>query len=156
MNPINPIMLAHKVGVPIKKLSKQTINEINSAPQGQERTSERKKPVKILKNLVYKGPYTSDKDYFRLMENLRYTYAIQLLEAALKLPEWQRGSLRWECLGCWVKDTYYLVVTNVGKRENIHCKPANKSGLNPKAMIIPREEHVMRVSEIENNGQIDR
>jgi hypothetical protein len=149
MNSNDLIMLAHKVGVPIKKLSTRAMTKVNSAPQAQKRTATYKKAVYIVEALVFKGPYACDDP--RLMNNLKCTYAIQLLEAVLQLPEWQRGSLQWEYIGCWDGNQYYLVAQNVGNWENISPKPA-KSGLNPNAMIVPREMHVMRVSEFEGKA----
>ena len=101
INPSDLRILARKVGVPIQKLSAETMAKVNSAPQGQKRTSKYKKAVKIVNDLVFKGPYTSDKDIIRLMKNLKYTYALELLESILQLAESQKGSLRWEYVGCW-------------------------------------------------------
>ena len=53
------------------------------------------------------------------MKNLKYTYALELLESILQLDESQKGSLRWEYVGCWDDNQYYLVGPNVGKRNNI-------------------------------------
>ena len=82
-----------------------------------------------------------------------YTYAIQLLEEELQLPEWQMASLPWEYMGCWGGNQYYLVAPNVGSWKNISPKPA-KSGYDPTAMIVPRKKHVMRVSDMEKPGQL--
>ena len=153
MNTDDIEILADKVGVPIRKLSAETVAKINDAPQAQKRTATYKKAVYIVEDLVFKGPYVSDKDYFRLMNNLRYTYAIQQLEEALHLTGWKRGALPWKYIGQWGVDQYYLVTPNVGKWKDISPNPA-KSGYDPTAMIVPREKHVMRVSDMEKPGQL--
>ena len=150
MNSGHCIRLAHKVGVPIQKLSAETMAQLISAPQAQLRTSKYKKAVKFVEDLVFKGPYTCDDE--GLMKNLRYTYAIELLEAALQLHEWQRGSLRWEYLGCGDDKHYYLVSPNVGKWIDIHSEPAN-SKLETNVKVVPRGVAVRRVSDIERTGQ---
>ncbi len=88
-----------------------------------------------------------------LMKNLRYTYALELLEAALQLPEWQRGSLGWEYLGCGDDNQYYLVAPNVGKWKNIPFELVTTK-IETNVKVVPRGEVVRRVSEIENNGQL--
>ena len=47
MNTDDIEILADQVGVPIRKLSAETMAIINDAPQGQNRTSNHKKAVKI-------------------------------------------------------------------------------------------------------------
>jgi len=121
--------------------------------EAQKRTANWKKAVYIVEDLVFKGPYTSDKDFSRLRNNLRYTYAIELLEAALQLPEWQRGSLRWEYLGCWDVNQYYLVAPNVGKWKNIPFELVTTE-VETNVQVVPRGEAVMRVSDIEGTGQL--
>jgi hypothetical protein len=125
--------------------------KVNNAPQAQRRTSERKKAVKIVKDFVFKGPYACDEK--QLIKNLRYTCAIELLEAALQLDEWQRGSLRWEYLGCWVDDQYYLVTSNVGKWNGITHEP-KKSKIEENVEVVPRKTHIMRVSDIEGTEML--
>ena len=144
-------ILAEQVGVPIKELSAQTMNTLNNAPYAQKRTGTYKKPVYIVEDQIFKGYYECENK--RLMRNLKYTYAIQLLEEELQLPEWQMASLPWEYIGCWGGNQYYLVVQNVGNWENISPKPA-ESGYDPDAMIVPREMHVKRVSEIEGTEKL--
>jgi hypothetical protein len=142
-------MLADKVGVPIRKLSAEAMIKVNSAPQGQSRTSGRKKAVKIVEDLVFKGPFTSNAQM--LINNLSYTYAVELLEMALQLPEWQRGSLRWEYLGCWNNNQYYLAAPNVGKWDNIPSDLVN-TRIEKNVKVVPRGCHVNRISDIEENG----
>jgi hypothetical protein len=153
MNTNDSKILADKVKVPIQKLSAETIAKVNGAPQAQKRTATYKKSVYIVEDLVFKGPYVSDKDHLRLMKNLRYTYAIQHLEEALHLPGSKRGALPWKFIGLWGVDQYYLVAPNVGKWKDISSNPA-KSGYDPTAMIVPRKKHVMRVSDMEKPGQL--
>jgi len=151
MNPYILRMLAHKAGVPVQELSADEITSIKYAPQAQLRTATFKKAVYIVEDLVFKGPYKPDD--LRLRNNLSYTYAIQLLEAALQLPAWQRGSLRWEYVGCWDDDKYYLVAANVGKRNNIPYALKN-SKLETSVKVVPRKKHLYRVSEIEGTEQL--
>ncbi len=148
MNQSNLKMLAQKVGVPIKKLSAEDMSKLKDSPQAQKRTAKFKKHVKIVEGLIFKGPYKSD-DHM-LMKNLRYTYALQVLEETLKLPERKRGSLRWEYLGCGDDNQYYLVSRNVGKWKNIPFNLKN-SKIEKDAPVVPRGEAVMRVSEVEKN-----
>ena len=55
MNTNDIEILADKVGVPIRKLSAETMVKVNDAPQGQKKTSKHKKVVKIVEDLVFKG-----------------------------------------------------------------------------------------------------
>lgn len=143
--------LVHKVGVPICEISAEKISEIKDAPHAQKRTSDHKKAVYIVEDLVFKGPYKPDD--LKLRNNLGHTYAIELLEEALQLPEWRRGSLRWKYLGCWDDSQYYLVAPNVGKWKNIPIELVT-TGVEENAPVVPREVAVMRVLELENNGQL--
>ena len=52
--------IAGHVGIPVRKLPAETMAIINDAPQGQNRTSNYKKAVKIFEDLVFKGPFTWD------------------------------------------------------------------------------------------------
>ena len=151
INPSDLRILARKVGVPIQKLSAETMAKVYSAPQGQKRTSKYKKAVKIVNDLVFKGPYTSDKDIIRLMKNLKYTYALELLESILQLAESQKGSLRWEYVGCWKDNQYYLVGPNVGKRENIPFE-LKTTKIETNVQVVPSGGHVSQVSEIEGSA----
>jgi hypothetical protein len=144
-------ILADKVGVTIRKIFAETVIKMNGSPQAQRKTSKYKKAVKIVNDLVFKGPYTSDKDLFRLMENLRYTYALELLESAMQLDEWQRGSLRWEYVGCWSNNHYYLVCPNVGKRKNIPYELVTTK-IETNVPVIPSGGHVSLVSQIEGSA----
>ena len=139
------------VGVPIYDLSAETMTKILSAPQGQKRTARFKKAVKIDGNLVFKGPYRCDDP--KLMNNLKYTYAIELLETILQLPEWQRGSLRWEYIGYGDENQNYLVAPNVGKHENIPFERVTTK-IETNVKVIPRGGHVERVSDIEGTGRL--
>jgi hypothetical protein len=144
-------VIAHKVGVPIQKLSAKTMTKINDAPQAQKRTSKDKKAVKLVEELVFKGPYTCDDR--GLMNELRYTYALELLETALQLPEWQRASLRWEYIGCWDENEYYLVAPNVSKRKNIPFEVVSTK-IEENVKVVPRGAAVKRVLEIEKTGRL--
>jgi hypothetical protein len=139
--------LAHKVGVPIKNLSAHTMTSIINAPQGQRKRGGHKKPVKIVGDLVFKGPYSHDEPH--LMNNLKYTYAIQIMETVLQIPEWQKGTLNWKYIGCWKNDQYFLVMPNVGKKENIPFELVNTE-LEKNVKVVSSGGHVRLVSEIEN------
>ena len=145
--PSDPRMIAREVGVPIRKLSARTMVELNDAPQGQKKTAIYKKSVKIVKDLMFKGPYKRD-DHM-LMKNLRYTYALELLEAALQLDEWQRGSLPWEYLGHGDDNHFYLVSPNVGKWENIPFELVTTE-IEKDVQVVPRKKAVWRVSDRED------
>ena len=151
MIPGNLEILCQKTGVRIEKLSKQTMTKVDDAPHAQKRTAEFKKAVHLVGDLVFKGPYEPGDHMLR--KNLGRTYAIHLLEAALQLPEWQRGSLRWKYLGCWDDSQYYLVAPNVGKWKNIPIELVT-TGVEKNVPVVPREVAVMRVLEIEKNGQL--
>ena len=86
-----------------------------------------------------------------LMNKLRYPYALELLESALQLDEWQRGSLRWEYLGCGDDNQYYLVALNVGKWKNIPFELVTTK-IETNVKVVPRGKVIRRVSDIESNG----
>ena len=123
--------------------------KVNDAPQCQSITSRRKKAVYIVEDRVFKGPYKCDEQM--LINNLSYTYALELLELAMQLPEWQRGSLRWEYVGCWKDNQYYLVGPNVGKRKNIRFELVTTK-IEKDVKVIQRGEHVNRVSDLEGTA----
>ena len=151
MNPSDLKRLAKEAGVPIEALSARKMIEIRDAIQAQNRTSNHKKTVKIVDDLVFKGPYTCNDT--ALMNNLRYTYAVELLEDALKLPEWRRGSLPWVYIGCGGVNQYYLVAPNVGKWRNIPSDLVTTK-IDKNVPVVPRGEAVWRVLEIEKNGRL--
>ena len=90
MSPSQLQMLSDLVGVPIIELSAEKIAEIMASPQAQLRTAKYKKAVYLVEDLVFKGPYKSHDQ--ALIKNLRFNYAIELLETALQLHERERGS----------------------------------------------------------------
>jgi hypothetical protein len=141
------------VEVPIQELSAESMDNLNRAPQAQRRTSRFKKAVKIAGATVFKGPYVNGGDLKRLMNELRYTYAMELLEESMQLEPWQSSSLRWQCVGCSDDDQYYLVGSNVGRWENFPVKMATTK-IESKVLVIPRGGHVYRVSDTEKNGLI--
>jgi len=151
MNKSQIRMTAHKVGVPIQVLPAETIMEIKDAPQAQRKTAKFKKAVYIVQDLVFKGPYSCDDK--RLMNNLKYTYAIQLLEAALKLSEWRRGSLQLEYLGCWDDNKYYVVARNVGKWKNIPFDLVTTK-IETNVKVVKKGKVVWRVSDIEGTARL--
>ncbi|MBC2732875.1 MAG: hypothetical protein HF981_00775, partial [Desulfobacteraceae bacterium] len=138
-------------GTAIQELSAVIMSKVNGAPRAQLRTARFKKAVFVVDDLVYKGPYKrSDPG---LMNNLRFTFAIQLLEDALHLPEWKRASLPWRCISWDGNDQYYLVAENVGKTKNIPFE-LESSKIEVDVPIIPRGAAVWRVSEVEKNGHL--
>ena len=141
-------MLAGKVKVPVHKLSVAMMKKLNGAPQCQRVTATRKKPVKMVGDFVFKGPYTDERDVRPFWNELRYPYALELLEEALNLDEWQRGTLNWEFVGCWSGNQYYFVAPNVGNDENIPVDP-NITDDMTNVPIIPRKTHLNRVIDIE-------
>jgi hypothetical protein len=143
--------LAQKVGVPTQKLSAETMTKIISAPHAQNRTATFKKAVYIVEDMVFKGPYTFDDR--GLINNLKYNYAIELLEAVLQLHEWQRSSLPWEYIGCCSDRQCYLVAPNVGKRKDIPFDLVNTK-IETNVKVVPRGVAVRRVSDIERPGQL--
>jgi len=143
--------LASEVNVHVQPLSAETMAKLKKAPQAQKRTAKFKKAVYIVEHLVFKGPYA--RDDLGLMNNLKYTYALQLLEAALILHERQRGSLRWKYLG-WVDDNqYYLIAPNVGKRKNIPYEMVTTK-IEKNVKVVPRGEIIKRVSDIEETENL--
>jgi hypothetical protein len=142
-------ILADKVGVPIRKLSAETMAKVNDAPQGQKKTSKHKKVVKIVEDLIFKGPFVCDDK--KLMNSLSFNYALDVLEDALQLPEWQRGSLPWEYVGNWNNNQFYLVGTNVGKRNGISFDIVSTK-IEKDVKVVPRNEHVSRVSDLEGTA----
>jgi hypothetical protein len=153
MNRYDIKMLTETVGVPIRKLSVATMKKVNGAPQCQRVTAPRKKPVKIVGDFVFKGPYTDERDVRPFWNELRYPYALALLEEALNLDEWLRGTLHWEYVGCWNGNQYYFVAPNVGKDENIPVD-SNLTDDMTNAPIINRKKHLDRVIDIEETNQL--
>jgi hypothetical protein len=145
------IKLACRVGVPLRTLSEGELFNINNAPQAQKRTAKFKKSVYVVEDLVFKGPYQRDDP--GLINSIRYTHALELLEILLHMPEWQRGSLRWLFLGFTHNDQCYLVAPNVGSRNNIKFETVTTK-IEKNVKVVPRQEHVMRVSDIEGNDQL--
>lgn len=143
--------IARIVGVPTQKKSDATIFKVTGALRGQLRTANRKKPVFVVDDLVYKGPYGCNDS--GLMNNLKFTFAIHSMEEALDLPEWQRGTLPWRCIGWDGNHHYYLVAPNVGKTENIPFELVS-SKIEKDVMVIPRGGAVWRVSDAEKYGRL--
>jgi hypothetical protein len=143
--------LASEVNVPIQQLSAEIITKLKRAPQAQKRTARFKKAVFIVEDRVFKGPYV--RDDLGLMNNLKYTYALQILEAALKLHERQRGSLRWSYLG-WVDENQcYLVAPNLGKRKNIPFEFVTTK-IETNVKVVLRGKAIKRVSDIEETENL--
>jgi len=143
--------MARIVGVPIKALSAVTRYKVAGAPRAQLRTATFKKAVFVVNDLVFKGPYICSDP--KLVNNLRFTYAVQLLEETLKIPEWQRGALAWEYMVLDGNKQYYLVAANVGKTENVPFDMVS-SKIETDVPVIPRGGAVWRVSDVEKNGRL--
>jgi hypothetical protein len=144
-------ILAHIAGVPIRKLSADTVTELKAAPQAQRRTAKYKKFVYVVNGLVFKGPYTCEEPSF--LNNLRYAYAIKTLEEALQLEELHRGSLQWKYIGYDDDNRYYLVASNVGKRQDVPFELVTTK-IETNVKVVPRGGHVSRVAELERNGRL--
>jgi hypothetical protein len=151
MNKTHFRKLASEVNVPVQQLPADIITKIKEAPQAQKRTAKFKKAVYIVEDLVFKGPYGCND--LGLINNLRYTYAIELLEAALQLHERQRGSLRWKHLGRGDDNQYYLVAPNVGNRKNIPFELVTTK-IETNVKVVPRGEAIKRVSDIEETEDL--
>jgi hypothetical protein len=145
------IKLACRVGVPLRTLSEGELFNINNAPQAQKRTAKFKKSVYVVNELVFKGPYRLDDP--GLINSIRYTHALVLLETLLHMPEWQRGSLPWEFLGVSQDDNFYLAAPNVGRWRNISFETVTTK-IEKDVKVVPRRAHVMRVSDIEGTDQL--
>ncbi len=143
--------LSYQVNVPIRSLSSATMDKVKHAPQAQLRTAKFKKAVFFVDELIFKGPYECDDP--KLMNNLKFTYAIQQLEEALKLPEWARGVLPWDGIACWEDNQYYLVAPNVGKTKDIPFEIVS-SKIETNVKVVPRGGCVWRVSDAEKNGRL--
>lgn len=151
MNTDNIVKIARIVGAPIQILSAASISKIAGAPRAQLRTAKFKKAVFIVDDMVFKGPYKCIDQ--GLMNNLRFTYAIGLLEEALHLPEWKRASLPWRCIKWDGNDQYYLVAANVGKTKCIPFELVS-SKIEADVPIVPRCGVVWRVSDVEKDGHL--
>ncbi len=151
MIPINLRAIAQHAGVPIVELSAEKVAEIMASLQAQLRTARYKKAVYIAGELVFKGPYKAQDK--ALLKNLAFNYAIELLEEALQLPEWQRASLRWEFLGYAADGQYYLASPNVGRSKDIAFVVVN-SKIEMNAKIVRRGEAVKRISDLEGSERL--
>lgn len=146
MNPSHLQILAQQVGVQIVELSAEKVAEILASPQAQLRTARYKKAVYIAGELVFKGPYKAQDK--ALLKNLTFNYAIEHMEEALQLPEWQRASLRWEFLGYAADDQYYLASPNIGRCKDIPYEVVS-SRLESGVKIVRRGAALRRVSDVE-------
>jgi len=151
MNPNQLESIARQVGVPIVELPTERIAQISASPQAQLRTARYKKAAYLVEDLVFKGLYNSHDS--ALMKNLRVSYALEFLETALELPEWQRGCLPWKFLGNGGNNQYYLVAPNVGKWKDIPFDVMS-SKLETNVKVVRRGAAVKRVSEIEVTEQL--
>lgn len=143
--------LASRAGVEFQQLSLEVIEALRVSPQAQRRTAHFKKAVYIVKNIIFKGPYkNSDRG---LMNNLRHTYAIELLEDILELEEKKRSTLKWEYIGYDGNGKYYLVSQNVGNWQDI-CTERVTTKIETNVEVAHRGTMVSRVSEIEGNNSL--
>jgi hypothetical protein len=153
MIPIILRAIAQHAGVPIVQLTAENVAEIIDSPQAQLRTAHYKKAVYLVGKFVFKGPYKAHETI--LINNLRHSYAIGLLESALELCEWTRGSIPFEFLGFTGDDQYYLAVANVGKRGAIPFKVVN-SKIEKNVKIVKRGDAVDRVYDREATDRLTR
>jgi hypothetical protein len=115
------------------------------------RTARYKKAVYIVGEHVFKGPFNSHDA--ALINNLRFNHALEFLETALQLPEWQRASLPWKFMGYSGDDQYYLAASNIGRRQAIPFEVMN-SKIEKNAKIVKRKDAVHRVSDIEGMARL--
>jgi hypothetical protein len=135
--------------VPVRALSTAEVAAIESTPQGQPRTARYKKAVRMTGALVFKGPYRGDDA--ALVNSLRFSHAIQILEVTLGLRESDRGALLWEFLGAAPGGHYYLAAANVGCRGKVPCERIS-SRIETDVLVVPRRAAVDRVSDLEKTG----
>ena len=143
--------MARQVGIPIVELTAEKVAEIQASPQAQLRTARYKKAVYLVGDLVFKGPYKPHET--ALINNMRFNYAIELLENALELGEWERGSLPFEFIGFTGEDQYYLAAANVGRRGATPFEVVN-SKIEKNVKIVKRGDAVDRVSDREGTDQL--
>jgi hypothetical protein len=145
--------LASRAGVEFQQLSSEVVEELRSSPQAQRRTAHFKKAVYIQEDLIFKGPYKNNDR--GLMNNLRHTYALEILEDTLELEEKIRSTLKWEYIGYDGSGKFYLVSRNVGRWQDI-CTERVTTKIETNVEVAHRGTMVSRVSEIEgNNGLTD-
>ena len=144
-------IIAHNTNVSISDLSARDMADLIAAPQAQKRTSKHKKIVKIVGDRIFKGPYAFDDP--KLMINLKHAFALLLLESALKLPQWRRGSLQWDSIGCCDNSQCYLMAQNVGKCESLPFEQVD-SAIEKGVRVVPRKTAVWRASDIEGTDQL--
>ena len=140
-----------QVGTRMVELTAEKIAKIRTSPQAQLRTARYKKAVYLVGEFVFKGPYKAHET--SLINNLRHSYAIGLLESALELSEWERGSLPFEFLGFTGDDQYYLAAANVGRQKDIPFDVVN-SKIEMNAKIVRRKDAVDRVSDVEGTERL--
>jgi hypothetical protein len=151
MIPINLRAIAQHAGVPIVQLKAENVAKIQASPQAQLRTARYKKAVYLVGKFVFKGPYKAHET--SLINNLRHSYAIGLLENALELCEWERGSIPFEFLGFTGDDQYYLAAANVGRQKDIPFDVVS-SKIEMNVKIVRRKDSVDRVSDVEGTERL--
>jgi hypothetical protein len=151
MIPIILRAIAQHAGVPIVQLTAENVAEIIDSPQAQLRTAHYKKAVYLVGKFVFKGPYKAHET--SLIDNLRHSYAIGLLESALELCECERGSLPFGFLGFTRDDQYYLAATNVGRQKDIPFDVVS-SKIEKNVKIVKRGDAVDRVSDVEGTERL--
>ena len=93
----------------ITELTKEEHKIIIKFPQGQKLTSSSKKSVFIGKTHVYKGPFNLDGK--KLLNNIRFTRALKLLEKISAIPPRNRSLLEFNIKH--LAGYYYLVYKNI-------------------------------------------
>jgi hypothetical protein len=146
------LKLAQSVGIEIRDLPSEIIQQIKSSPLAQLRTSDYKRYVYVLGDLVFKGPYTNN--HWGLINNLNRTYALEIFEDILELEENKRATLKWEYIGCDRNyDNYYLVSRNVGNWQKMVTE-TKSSKIEEDVKVLQRSTMVSRVSEIEETDKL--
>jgi hypothetical protein len=144
-------LMARQIGIPIVELTAEKVAEVQASPQAQLKTARYKKAVYLGGELVFKGPYKAHET--ALINNMRFNYAMGLLENALELCELERGSLPWEFLGYAGDDQYYLAASNVGMRRSIPFEVVN-SRIERNVKVVKRGDAVERVSDREGTERL--
>jgi len=146
------LKLAQSVGIEIRDLPSGIIQQIKSSPQAQLRTSDYKKCVYVLEDLIFKGPYTNSD--WGLINNLKRTYALGIFEDELELKETKRATLKWEYIGRDSNnDNYFLVGRNVGNWQNMVTQTIS-SKLEKDVEVVQECTMVSTVFEIEETDKL--
>jgi hypothetical protein len=151
--------LARTTGLTIEEADASFLQERATLPLAQNRTSSNKAFVYVRGNEIIKGPYPSHS--LKLLNNLRYPYLIQALEASASLPPCRLGALAWQKLlraGGSGPRSYYLAAGNVGQPEQLRTVESS-TRIDANFRLAERGSFVERVSErekVKRGGRYER